>query len=69
MRIEIDLPEEMMAQLDEMARVRGADRADASIIRRSTKGSSYEFRDARYAMAIRVLLRKDEGREKVFKLD
>jgi hypothetical protein len=42
---------------------------EASIIKRSSKGSSYEFRDARFAMALRVLLQKDGVREKVIKLD
>ena len=42
---------------------------ETSIIKRSSKGSSYEFRDARFAMALRVLLQKDGIREKVVKLD
>lgn len=39
------------------------------IIKRSAKGSSYEFKDARFAMALRVLLQKDPTRETVSKLE
>lgn len=39
------------------------------IIKRSAKGPSYEFRDARYAMALRVLLNKDALKEIVTKVD
>ena len=38
---------------------------DNAIINRSLKGVSYEFKDARYAMALRVLLQKDLIKEKV----
>jgi hypothetical protein len=37
------------------------------IIKRSSKGFSYEFRDPRYAMALRVFLQKDPNREKVYR--
>jgi hypothetical protein len=40
-----------------------------SIIKRSAKGPTYEFKDARFAMALRVLLEKDAIREKVSKVD
>jgi hypothetical protein len=36
------------------------------IIKRSPKGGSYQFRDARFAMAVRALLQKDPTRERVF---
>jgi len=39
------------------------------IIKRSSKGPTYEFRDARYAMALRVLLYKDALKEIVTKVD
>jgi AAA domain len=39
------------------------------IIKRSAKGSSYEFKDTRFAMALRVLLEKDPNRETVAKLE
>jgi hypothetical protein len=39
------------------------------IIKRSSKGPTYEFKDARFAMALRVLLEKDALREKVSKVD
>jgi hypothetical protein len=39
------------------------------IIKRSAKGPTYEFKDARFAMALRVLLEKDAVREKVTKLE
>lgn len=42
---------------------------DAPIIKKSAKGPTYEFRDARFAMALRVLLQKDAVKEKVTKLD
>ncbi len=42
---------------------------DNSIIKRSAKGPTYEFKDARFAMALRVLLEKDAAREKVTKVD
>jgi hypothetical protein len=42
---------------------------ESAIIRRSAKGPTYEFRDARFAMALRVLLQKDPTREKVTKVD
>jgi hypothetical protein len=41
----------------------------APIIKRSAKGSSYEFLDARYAMALRVLLQKDPARETISKAE
>ena len=41
---------------------------DNSIIRRSAKGPSYEFRDSRFAMALRVLLQKDDLKERVTKV-
>jgi hypothetical protein len=37
------------------------------IIKRSSKSADYEFRDARYAMALRVLLQKDLTKEKVLR--
>jgi AAA domain len=37
------------------------------IIKRSSKSVDYEFRDARYAMALRVLLQKDLTKEKVLR--
>ena len=40
-----------------------------SIIKRSAKGPTYEFKDARFAMALRVLLEKDAVKEKVTKVD
>jgi archaellum biogenesis ATPase FlaH len=40
-----------------------------SIIKRSAKGPTYEFKDARFAMALRVLLEKDATREKVSKVE
>lgn len=39
------------------------------IIKRSAKGSSYEFKDARFAMALRVLLQKDPTRETITKVE
>ena len=36
------------------------------IIKRSPKGGTYQFRDARFAMAVRALLQKDTTRERVF---
>ncbi|HEY0377350.1 MAG TPA: AAA family ATPase [Pyrinomonadaceae bacterium] len=39
------------------------------IIKRSAKGSSYEFKDARFAMALRVLLQKDPTRETIAKVE
>lgn len=36
------------------------------IIKRSPKGGTYQFRDARFAMAVRALLQKDPTRERVF---
>jgi hypothetical protein len=39
------------------------------IIKRSTKGPTYEFKDPRFAMALRVLLEKDTVKEKVSKLE
>ena len=42
---------------------------DNSIIKRSAKGPTYEFKDARFAMALRVLLEKDAAREKVTKVE
>lgn len=36
------------------------------IIKRSPKGGTYQFRDARFAMAVRALLQKDTMRERVF---
>lgn len=36
------------------------------IIKRSPKGGTYQFRDARFAMAVRALLQKDATRERVF---
>ena len=42
---------------------------DNPIIKRSSKGPTYEFKDARFAMALRVLLEKDTTKEKVTKLD
>jgi hypothetical protein len=39
------------------------------IIKRSSKGATYEFRDARYAMTLRVLLCKDGLKEVVSKVD
>jgi hypothetical protein len=42
---------------------------DNPIIKRSSKGPTYEFKDARFAMALRVLLQKDTVKEKVTKLD
>jgi len=42
---------------------------DNPIIKRSSKGPTYEFKDARFAMALRVLLEKDTVKEKVTKLD
>lgn len=39
------------------------------IIKRSSKGPTYEFKDARYAMALRVLLYKDNVKEIVSKAD
>lgn len=41
---------------------------DTSVIKRSAKGPTYEFRDARFAMALRVLLRKADGKERVEKV-
>lgn len=38
-----------------------------SIIKRSSKGPTYELRDARFAMALRVLLSKDSQKENVYK--
>lgn len=38
------------------------------IIKASAKGPTYEFRDARFAMALRVLLQKDIVKEKITKL-
>jgi hypothetical protein len=42
---------------------------DNSIIKRSAKGPTYEFKDARFAMALRVLLEKNAAKEKVTKVD
>lgn len=42
---------------------------DSPIIKKSAKGPTYEFRDARFAMALRVLLEKDAVREKVSKVE
>jgi hypothetical protein len=42
---------------------------EQAIIKRSTKGSTFEFKDARFAMAVRVLLQKDALKEKVTKVD
>jgi hypothetical protein len=36
------------------------------IIKRSPKGGTYQFKDARFAMAVRALLKKDSTRERVF---
>jgi hypothetical protein len=36
------------------------------IIKKSPKGGTYQFRDARFAMAARALLQKDPSRERVF---
>jgi len=37
-----------------------------AIIKRSPKGGTYQFRDARFAMASRVLLKKDSVKEQVY---
>lgn len=42
---------------------------DNPIVKRSAKGPTYEFKDPRFAMALRVLLEKDTVKEKVTKLD
>jgi hypothetical protein len=42
---------------------------DNSIIKRSAKGPTYEFKDARFSMALRVLLEKNAAKEKVTKVD
>ena len=42
---------------------------DSPIIKRSSKGPTYEFKDARYAMALRVLLQKDSHKEIVTKVE
>jgi len=42
---------------------------DNPIIKRSAKCPTYEFKDPRFAMALRVLLEKDTVKEKVTKLD
>jgi hypothetical protein len=42
---------------------------EQAIIKRSTKGSTFEFKDARFAMAVRVLLQKDTVKEKVTNVD
>ena len=39
------------------------------IIKNTAGGNDYEFRDARYAMALRVLLEKDAARERVRRVD
>lgn len=41
---------------------------DTPIIKHSAKGPTYEFRDARFAMALRVLLQKEGAKEKITKL-
>jgi hypothetical protein len=37
-----------------------------AIIKRSPKGGTYQFRDARFAMASRVLLKKDTLKEQIY---
>ena len=39
------------------------------IITNTAGGNDYEFRDARYAMALKVLLEKDAARERVRRVD
>ena len=40
---------------------------EEAVIKRSSHSNAYEFRDARCAMALRVLLQKDFARQKVSK--
>lgn len=42
--------------------------SESPIIKRSAKGPTYEFKDARFAMALRVLLKKEGDKEKVAKV-
>ena len=47
----------------------GLTKGQTAIIKRVSKGPSFEFRDARFAMALRVLLSKDSVTEKVTRID
>lgn len=40
-----------------------------TVIRRTTKGNSFQFTDPRYLMCMRIMLRKDSTTEKVVKLE